>query len=150
MKICGINIQEMELIENNVLHIDGEKITVEFQPSADQAWQHWASNVLTQAATYPSPYANVHKSELKMISGSISNNTNDTWNPPSNETMQRDLEKLNQFRKSLPHSLSEESKHKKELIYMAENGLRQIGPPRIGVFAERICPEPLHLEMNNW
>lgn len=33
---------------------------------------------------------------------------------------------------------------------MAKNGLRQLGPPRIGVFAERIRPEPLHLEINNW
>ena len=33
---------------------------------------------------------------------------------------------------------------------MAKNGLRQLGPPRIGVFADRIRPEPFHLEISNW
>ena len=53
--------QEMEMIEGNVIHVNGEKCTVEYQPSADQAWQIWADNVLPASATYPSPYANVHK-----------------------------------------------------------------------------------------
>ena len=56
--------EEMLLIESNVLTIDGQKVTFEFQPSADQAWQHWAANCLSQSATYPSPYANVHKADL--------------------------------------------------------------------------------------
>ena len=55
---------EMELIESNVFKINGEKVTFEFQPSADQSWQHWAVNTVTQRATYPSPYANVHKNDL--------------------------------------------------------------------------------------
>lgn len=55
---------EMELIENNVFTINDEKTTFEFQPSADQAWQYWAVNSLTQSATYPSPYGNVHKDDL--------------------------------------------------------------------------------------
>ena len=33
---------------------------------------------------------------------------------------------------------------------MAENSLRQLGPPRIGKFADRQRPEPMHLEVNNW
>ena len=33
---------------------------------------------------------------------------------------------------------------------MAEHGLRQLGEPRIGMFADRQRPEPLHLEINNW
>ena len=33
---------------------------------------------------------------------------------------------------------------------MAENGMRQLGPPRIGDFAERIRPDPLHCEINAW
>ena len=54
--------EEMLLIESNVFTIDKEKVTFEFQPSADQAWQSWTANVLSQSASYPSPYANVHKS----------------------------------------------------------------------------------------
>ena len=33
---------------------------------------------------------------------------------------------------------------------MAVNGVRQLGTPRIAIFAERIKPEPLHLGMNSW
>lgn len=51
---------EMAVIEGNILTIAGKKCTVEFQPSADMCWQSWANNELNQAATYPSPYANVH------------------------------------------------------------------------------------------
>ena len=49
------------------MHIEGEAVTLEFQPSADQAWQFWANNELTQNATYPSMFARVHKSELQLI-----------------------------------------------------------------------------------
>ena len=33
---------------------------------------------------------------------------------------------------------------------MANNGIRQLGEPRINVFADRQRPEPFHLEVNNW
>ena len=63
--------EEMEILEGNILIIYGEKCTVEFQPSADQSWQIWANNVLSASATYPSPYANVHKADLCFIGGTI-------------------------------------------------------------------------------
>ena len=40
--------------------IAGRKCTIEFQPSANMCWQSWANNEINQAATYPSPYSNVH------------------------------------------------------------------------------------------
>ena len=52
---------EMAVLEDNVLIIAERECTVDFQPSADMCWQSWANNETTQAATYPSPYANVHK-----------------------------------------------------------------------------------------
>ena len=33
---------------------------------------------------------------------------------------------------------------------MAENGIRQLGHLRIGVFAVRLRPEPMHCEINAW
>lgn len=33
---------------------------------------------------------------------------------------------------------------------MAQNGLRQVGAPRIGIFADRFRPEPVHNEINAW
>lgn len=53
--------EEMRVLEGNILTVRGQQCTLEFQPSADhQSWQSWANNELNQAATYPSPYANVH------------------------------------------------------------------------------------------
>ena len=60
---------EMLLLEGNTLTVRNQKVTVEFRPSADQAWQFWANNELTQSATYPSMYAKVQKSELQKIGG---------------------------------------------------------------------------------
>ena len=45
-KICELlwkqHSEEMQLIESNVFTINDEKVTFQFQPSADQAWQYWA------------------------------------------------------------------------------------------------------------
>ena len=56
--------EEMRVLEGNILTVRGQQCTLEFQPSADQSWQSWANHELNQAATYPSPYANVQ--ELSM------------------------------------------------------------------------------------
>ena len=53
--------EEMMLLESSVFTVCGRKCTIEFQPSAYMRWQSWACNEVNQAATYPSPYANVHK-----------------------------------------------------------------------------------------
>ena len=33
---------------------------------------------------------------------------------------------------------------------MTENGIQQLGTPRIGHFADRLRPEPMHCEINAW
>ena len=141
---------EMLLLEGNVLIVCGIQCTVEFQPSADQSWQSWANNELNQAATYPSPYANVHKGNMCLMGGTIGYSASDTWTPPSKEKRERDLGKLESFRKSLGSSLGSQQRHNRELEYMRENGLRQVGPPRIRDFADRQRPEPVHNEINAW
>ena len=45
--------EEMEILEGNILTINGEKCTVEFQPCADQSWQIWANNVLMPVHPVP-------------------------------------------------------------------------------------------------
>ena len=141
---------EMTLIESNIFTINKEKVTFEFQPSADQAWQYWAANTLTQSASYPSPYANVHKSQLQIIGGSIGSTKEHTWQIPSMEQREIEIEKLKEFKSRQAPTSSEEGKHKQDLAFMAENGFRQIDKPRIGLFADRLHPEPLHLEINSW
>ena len=56
--------EEMLLLESSVFTLCGKECTMEFQPTADISWQSWACNELNQAATYPSPYANVHKGDM--------------------------------------------------------------------------------------
>lgn len=72
------------------------------------------------------------------------------WKIPTAESRKEDLERLNAFRATLSLNTTDEKKHSAELEFMAENGLRQLGEPRIGLFANRQRPEPLHLEINNW
>ncbi|KAK3746846.1 hypothetical protein QZH41_000036 [Actinostola sp. cb2023] len=128
----------------------GNRCTVEFQPSADQSWQSWANNELNQAATYPSPYANVHKGNMCVMGGTIGTGPSDTWIPPSKDKRKKDLDKLDNFRKSLSSSLNDKQRHTKELEFMRDNGLRQCGPSRIRDFANRQRPEPVHNEINVW
>ena len=41
----------------------------------------WAANKLNQGATYPSPYANVHKGNVDTMGGSIGGKESDTRQP---------------------------------------------------------------------
>lgn len=142
--------EEMKILEGNVLNVCGKECTVEFQPGADMSWQSWAANELNQAATYPSPYANVHKGNMVTMGGSIGSKEGDTWRPYSMELRTSRMEKVNQFLASLPQEMSEKNRHVKKLQFMAENGIRQLGSPRIGHFADRLRPEPMHCEINAW
>ena len=58
------------------------------------------------------------------------------------------VEKVDNFMNSLPCSMSEKNQHARKLQFMAENGTRQLGPPRIGHFADRQRLEPVHCEIN--
>ena len=141
---------EMNLIEGNIFHITNEKVTFSFVPGGDTAWLCWAANVLPSSATYPSPFCNVHKSQLTEMDGLLDYHLNAKWRIPNIESQKSEIEKLETFKRTLSVDITDELKHKKCLAFMSENGLRQIGEPRIGLFADRIKPDPLHLEVNNW
>ena len=129
--------EEMLLLEGNVFFVNGKKCTVEFQPSSDQAWQVWANKVLPAIATYPSPFARVHKSEVTERGGSIGENDESRWQIPSMESRSKEIDALNGFINSLKPSLSEENKHRKELEFLASSGFRQLGDPIIGPCVDR-------------
>ena len=136
----------MLLIEGNILKIDNKQVTVEFQPSADHAWQCWANNELTTSAIYPSIFAKVHKSELNLMSESFA----EKWAIPTIASRKEDLKKLNSYRATLNPGLAPSTLHKKKLDFMANNGLRQLGEPRIDVYVDSQKLYPFHLEVNNW
>lgn len=71
--------EEMLLIESNVIVINETRCTFEFVPSADTAWLCFAANVLGCSATYPSPFANVHKGDLSEMGGSIGTTERDRF-----------------------------------------------------------------------
>ena len=114
------------------------------------SWQSWACNELNQAVTHPSPYANVYKNNMCTMGGTIGLNGNDTWTPYTNDVHAKHAKKVDAYLKTLSPSLNITTRHSKMLEFLAENGMRQVGEPRIGIFAERVRPDPLHCEVNAW
>ena len=113
---------EMETLEGNIFHVAGEKCRVQFQPSADQSRQSWANNETTQAATIPSPFANVNKGNMNIVNGSIGFESTDTWKIFTMKQRVDDVEKLQAFCKKLKPYLSEQTKHKKSWILWLRMG----------------------------
>ena len=140
---------EMLLLESSVFTLCQRECTFEFQPSADMSWQNWACNEVNNAATYPSPYANVHKGNMCTMGGSIGFNNN-LWQPYTCDIREKHLDMVNTYVATLPKQLSGKAMHAKKLSFMADNGIRQLGKPRIGIFADRVKPDPLHCEINAW
>lgn len=140
----------MALLEGNISTVCSKQCTVEFQPSADMCWQSWANNEVNQAATYPSPYANVHKGSFCTMGDQLGTHHLILGNLTAMLIKSDHAKKVTKFMSTVQPTLPEKSKHEKKLAYMAENGIRQLGPPRIGQFADRQRPEPLHCEINAW
>ncbi len=63
---------------------------------------------------------------------------------------EKHLEMVESYLATLPKNLSSSVIHSRKLAFMAENGIPQLGKPRIGVFADRVKPDPLHCEINAW
>ena len=84
------------------------------------------------------------------MGGSIGSKATDTWKPYSNEDRENHVKKVERFMAGLKDTSSESAKHEKLLKFMADNGIRQLGPPRIGIYAAKQRPEPLHCEINAW
>jgi hypothetical protein len=84
------------------------------------------------------------------MGGTIGYGPNDTWKPYTNSDREKHASMVQNFERSLKDTLSEKTRHDKKLQFMADNGIRQLGPPRIGVFADKQRPEPLHCEINAW
>ena len=47
-------------------------------------------------------------------------------------------------------NLSQKAKHEKTLEYLAENGIRTLGPPCIGIYGNKLRPERLHCKIYSW
>ena len=60
------------------------------------------------------------------------------------------MDTVHTYLATLPKQLRGKAFHAKKLSFMAENGIRQLGKPRIGIFSDRVKPDPLHCEINAW
>ncbi len=96
------------------------------------------------------PYANVHKGDMCTMGGSIGYESADLWKPYTSIDRGKHLEMVESYLATLPKNLSSSVIHSRKLAFMAENGIRQLGKPRIRVFADRVKPDPLHCEINAW
>lgn len=84
------------------------------------------------------------------MGGSIGQSDSNTWKPLTMEKRKEDMKKRQTFIAPLNSSLNHEKSHDRELAFMAGNGIRQIVYPRIGEYADRQRPEPVHNEINAW
>ena len=64
--------------------------------------------------------------------------------------IQNHLSMVDTYLASLPKGSSPSTIHSKKLAFMADNDIRQLGKPRIGIYADRVKPDPLHCEINTW
>lgn len=122
--LWGQHTEEMKMLHGNILNVYHKDCTVEFQPGADMSWQSWAANELNQAATYPSPYANVQKGNMGTMGGSTGEKESDTWQPFNMAKRISLIEKVSKLIASLSPNVSQQSKNSQNLQFMAENGIR--------------------------
>ena len=84
------------------------------------------------------------------MGGTIGNNSNCTWQVPTQEKRKEDLGKLQAFQKTFPKHLNPTQGHKKSMSIHVNNGFCQLKAPRIGEFANLQRPELVHNEINAW
>ena len=142
---------EMEIMEGNKFTINNQIVTISFQPAADEAWQSWAANEVNQAFRYPSLYANVNSLNLNTIGQQIGTGEQFLWEPYNGDLREKHIKMIEDYKLELSSKdLTEGGKHKKLLEFMASNGIRALGKPRIGSYVNKLRPDPLHKENNGW
>ncbi|XP_078620594.1 uncharacterized protein LOC144887315 [Branchiostoma floridae x Branchiostoma japonicum] len=134
------------LMEAESITIAGELCTFEFRAGGDESWAATALGETTGAATYPSPWANVSKSNMFIVGGKFG----ETWKPWTMEQRKADLLKLEEYLSTLPSDLSESVRNTRRNTFMATHQMRQLRSPPIGKYAVTFCPDPLHTEVNAW
>ena len=70
---------EIQLIEGNVIVINGVTFAFQFYPATDTARLCFACNELSCGATYSSHFDQVHKNNFSQMNGNIGDNDECTW-----------------------------------------------------------------------
>ena len=130
--------KEMKNIENESFKILGNSYTFKFSllPN-DTKMVCTLLGELNNAATYPSPYADIHKSNIIQI--------NSKYHPWKFKERMKKAAQVEKYKKEHP-----KISRTKLTEYIASLHSRQEYPPRIGTFSDRVLIEPLHLRNNNF
>jgi len=154
MKRYASQLRDVDLpnIECNVYTIRGIECTFVFElVPADQKWLATFSGELNNAATYPSPFANVSKDDLNKVGCSIGFSECDTWKPWAYSKRLKDVKAVEGKKNSLLKKGKTLSAVRPAITkFIATQKSRQEFTPFLGPIVQKAKCEPLHLANNCW
>ena len=134
--------EEMKTMEGNYYTINRKQCLFEYVPFADQAWQTWAANEVSQTAMYQSPHADVSTSTMSCVKGSIGTSDSCTWKVWSAQQRERHVKEVEKKKEELSQSnLTSKQQHGKLLQFLRDNGTQSLGQPRIDIYVDKLRPE---------
>ncbi len=148
---------QMEDIEGKEFLIPQFSTPIRFRFSeflADQKFQASTSGELTNAARYPSSFANIQKDEIGDLSllrkGKTYGDNKDVnyWHPWDYEECLKNAKEVEQFKSCQKKDLKEATIRKKVLDHIACKQSRQEYIPSLGIYSKKKRPDPLHLKNN--
>ncbi|KAK3727600.1 hypothetical protein QZH41_017572, partial [Actinostola sp. cb2023] len=145
--------KEMKEMEGKVYEVQGDSVTFECKliPS-DQKWMASMAGELNNAATYFSSFANVSKSNVKTIGGTIGDDSSCTWKKWRYEQRMKDVDEVKAFkaRNKIPENSKSSNHRGKVTAHIASRKSRQEFSPPLGKYVDNFKPEPLHNSNNAW
>ncbi|KAK3722872.1 hypothetical protein QZH41_020446 [Actinostola sp. cb2023] len=146
-------VQEIKEMEGKVYEVQGDSVTFECKliPS-DQKWMASMAGELNNAATYFSSFANVSKSNVKTIGGTIGDDSSCTWKKWRYEQRMKDVDEVKAFkaRNKIPENSKSSNHRGKVTAHIASRKSRQEFSPPLGKYVDNFKPEPLHNSNNAW
>ena len=166
--ICGANCKEdhpsmveyakhlrseVTSIESKTFSVRSQEVKFEIKLiPADMKWLSTFSGELNNAATYPCPFANVKKDELKLRGHSLGNGPEHKWQPWSYKSREVIAKNVAQYKKvqKIPVKNASQSQREKVCKKIAELKSRQEFEPLLGPMVQLAKCDPLHLGNNCW
>lgn len=135
-------VEEVEEIEKKEYTLGSLSVRfrLELVP-ADCKWAAIACGELSNAATYPSTFGNVHKDDLSTLNGSLGTGEKSKWKPWGYAQRLAHAKKVISLKTTVDNRA-------KVLQTIAGMQSRQEHLPVLGKYCEKVFVEPLHLKNN--
>lgn len=145
---------QISILENQVFTVKGQQVRFTFKllPS-DMKWLSKFSGELSNAATYPNPFANVTQKDLKERGHTLGTGAQDKWKPWSYNFRMQVAKKVAQFKKTQrkPTNASQtQTLHTKVCQFIANLKSRQEYEPILGPLVQNAKSDSLHVGNNCW